>query len=132
MQVDLQQLSGPQMSDFIRLPRLNEMIEAHQIRSRLAALHEMERHLFRISEAVQMLASSPTWIGSHKSEVQGMAVPLRMVSDRGSAVAHTLAQMQYPIEWLVTATSDDEWEHIERKLEQVNTALDFLDPPEPK
>jgi hypothetical protein len=43
------------MSDFIRLNGLNEMEEAHQIRSRLAALHEMERHLARTSEMLELI-----------------------------------------------------------------------------
>jgi hypothetical protein len=60
MEVDTsKQPSGLQMSDFIRLIRLDEVREARQIRSRLAALHEMECHLVRTSEAVQRLASSP-------------------------------------------------------------------------
>jgi hypothetical protein len=33
--------------------------EAHQIRSRLAALCEMERHLVHVSEAIQKAAAQP-------------------------------------------------------------------------
>jgi hypothetical protein len=35
------------------------------------------------------------------------------------------------LEQLGTATNADEGEHIERQLEQLNTALDLLDPPNP-
>jgi len=45
------------MSDWIRLNGRNEMEEAHQIRSRLAVLHDMERHLAQTSVVKQRLAS---------------------------------------------------------------------------
>lgn len=46
------------MSNFIGPTGLDEVTEAHQIRSRLAALHEMERHLVQTLEAMQKLLSS--------------------------------------------------------------------------
>jgi len=43
------------MSDFTRPTRLDEAREAHQIRSRLAALHEMERRLALTSEELELI-----------------------------------------------------------------------------
>ena len=43
------------MSHFIRLNGLDHMEEAHQIRSRLTALHEMERRLALTSEELELI-----------------------------------------------------------------------------
>jgi hypothetical protein len=59
-----------QMSDFHAGIHLDEVDEAHQIRSRLATLIEMERHLAVISNGVQKLAQVRSGLNpSCKSEI---------------------------------------------------------------
>jgi hypothetical protein len=79
-QADPSNAQGLPMSDFIRLPSLDD--QAYQIRSRLAALQQMERHLIQTAEAVQKLASSPTWINPYRFEAQKTGLPGRDDSDR--------------------------------------------------
>jgi len=51
---------GFKMSDFSVPTRLDDVKkEAHQIRSRLAALSEMERHLLHVSDTIQRASAQP-------------------------------------------------------------------------